>query len=84
MLYLALLGRAFANFTATAHQRPEQLRIAFAPHPFLSHWAVSAPIARELLQRDHKALVLLFAYSWFRSKLRVKSAHLYLFDLRKH
>ena len=33
------------------------LRIVFAPHPFLSHWAVSAPIAQELLDRGHHILV---------------------------
>lgn len=33
------------------------LRVAFAPHPFLSHWAVSAPVAQELLDRGHSVLV---------------------------
>jgi len=57
LLQLALAVQAFANFTSTIEDRVGPLRIAFAPHPFLSHWAVSAPIAHELLQHGHKALV---------------------------
>ena len=59
-LQLALAVQAFvSNGTAgsATHSSIESLRIAFAPHPFLSHWAVSAPIAQELLQRGHKVLV---------------------------
>ena len=67
LLLLALLARTFANFTSltsgtsvTPPPRAQQpLRVAFAPHPFLSHWAVSAPIAQELLSRGHKVLVSL-------------------------
>jgi len=57
LLQLALTAPALASLTSVNESRAEQLRIAFAPHPFLSHWAVSAPIAHELLQRGHKALV---------------------------
>lgn len=63
LLLLALLARtASANFTlvtSVTHQLKQPLRVAFAPHPFLSHWAVSAPIAQELLSRGHKVLVRL-------------------------
>lgn len=57
LLFLALSAQTQANFTTIAPQSQQPLRIAFAPHPFLSHWAVSAPIAQELLKRGHKALV---------------------------
>ena len=57
LLFLALFAQTHANFTAIARQPQQPLRVAFAPHPFLSHWAVSAPIAQELLERGHKALV---------------------------
>lgn len=64
LLLLALLARTFANFTSVTPVTPnpqvqQPLRVAFAPHPFLSHWAVSAPIAHELLSRGHKVLVRL-------------------------
>lgn len=62
LLLLALLAQTSANFTlvtSVTHQLKQPLRVAFAPHPFLSHWAVSAPIAQELLSRGHKVLVRL-------------------------
>ena len=41
------------------------LRVVFAPHPFLSHWAVSAPIAQELLHRGHRVLVSMHSLDYF-------------------
>lgn len=64
LLQLALAVQAFGNFTSVTEDRPVPLRIAFAPHPFLSHWAVSAPIAHELLQRGHKALFVASTEDW--------------------
>lgn len=57
LLQLALTAPALASLTSVNESSAQPLRIAFAPHPFLSHWAVSAPIAHELLRRGHKALV---------------------------
>ena len=61
LLLLVQLGLALAVQPLITSSFPDDfgrpLKIAFAPHPFLSHWAVSTPIARELLQRGHKALV---------------------------
>ena len=57
IVLLALLSQVFANTERVSRQLSGPLRVAFAPHPFLSHWAVSAPIAHELLQRGHLALV---------------------------
>ena len=59
LFYLALFGQAFVNVTGFLHKRPELLRMASGPHPVLSHWTVSAQVARELLQRSHQALVTL-------------------------
>ena len=78
LLQLALTAPALASLTSVNESGPEPLRIAFAPHPFLSHWAVSAPIAHELLQRGHKALVSHTVRYWFRSK----SLHSLCTDLR--
>lgn len=67
LLQLALTVQTLANFTSNNDDHTKSLRIAFAPHPFLSHWAVSAPIAHELLLRGHKALVSSASHDWFRS-----------------
>ncbi|KAL3135835.1 hypothetical protein ABBQ32_007395 [Trebouxia sp. C0010 RCD-2024] len=64
LLFLALSAQTHANFTAITYQSEQSLRIAFAPHPFLSHWAVSAPIAQELLKRGHKALFVASTEDW--------------------
>ncbi|DBA80999.1 TPA: hypothetical protein ACH3X2_007205 [Trebouxia sp. C0005] len=64
LLQLALIAPALASLTTVNESRAGPLRIAFAPHPFLSHWAVSAPIAHELLQRGHKALFVASTEDW--------------------
>ncbi|DBB08133.1 hypothetical protein WJX82_009623 [Trebouxia sp. C0006] len=64
LLQLALTAPALASLTSVNESSAEPLRIAFAPHPFLSHWAVSAPIAHELLQRGHKALFVASTEDW--------------------
>lgn len=68
-LHLALAAYSISICTASAPPVLAPLRVVFAPHPFLSHWAVSAPVAQELLDRGHRVLVRAGCTSrlWFRS-----------------
>ena len=56
-LHLALAVCNISICTASVPPALAPLGVIFAPHPFLSHWAVSAPVAQELLDRGHRVLV---------------------------